>query len=99
MAVWSVVVFHRSTTPLTNILTHAQTYIHVHTHTQTYIHMHTHTFPVYTQTLSHILQVVCGPLMQLLEEEIERNKTALQRLASEKEQLQTVLSEHESTAI
>ena len=48
---------------------------------------------VYTQSLSHILEVVCGPIMQLLEEEVQRNKATIQKLKQQKEQLQAILSQ------
>ena len=56
--------------------------------------MHT----VYTQSLSHILQIVCGPIMQLLEEECQRNRRTVEKLKSERQylQLQTVLSSQDS---
>lgn len=53
--------------------------------------MHT----VYTQSLSHILQIVCGPIMQLLEEESQKNRRTIERLKSEKQQLQTILDSQE----
>lgn len=54
--------------------------------------MHT----VYTQSLSHILQIVCGPIMQLLEEECQRNRRTVETLKSKYLQLQTALSSQES---
>ena len=48
---------------------------------------------VYTQSLGHILEVVCGPIMQLLEEEVQRNKATIQKLKREKEQLQAILNQ------
>lgn len=48
--------------------------------------------PVYSQSLSHILQVLAGPMMQLLESELSRNKALMNELTEKKEQLKRLLS-------
>ena len=48
---------------------------------------------VYTQSVCHILEVVCGPVAALLKEQIRRNKARKERLLKEKEKLQEELGE------
>ena len=43
------------------------------------------------QSLSHILQVMAAPLLQVLEEEIQRNKDKLTKLKKEREELSCIL--------
>lgn len=43
------------------------------------------------QSLSHILQVMAAPLLQVLEEEIQRNKEQVQKLRKEHEDLTSIL--------
>jgi len=43
-----------------------------------------------------MLQVIAGPMIQVLEEEIERNKKTLQELDQEKNQLLRTLEESKS---
>lgn len=50
---------------------------------------------VYTQRLTELLQVVAGPMIQVLEEEIELNKRTLIELEEEKKQLLTALHDTE----
>lgn len=45
------------------------------------------------QSLSQILQIIGAPLIQLMEEEIHRNKDKVDKLKREHEQLLTILSE------
>ena len=47
---------------------------------------------MFTQALSHLLQVVAGPLIQSLQEELERNRRAIEGLRSEREELVAVLN-------
>ena len=46
---------------------------------------------VYMQSLSHILQIMAAPLLQVLEEEIQRNKDKLTKLEKEREELSGIL--------
>lgn len=46
---------------------------------------------VYMQSLSHILQIMAAPLLQVLEEEIQRNKDKLTKLKKEREELSCFL--------
>lgn len=43
------------------------------------------------QSLSHILQVMAAPLLQVLEEEIQRNKDKFKKLKKEREELSSIL--------
>ena len=43
------------------------------------------------QSLSHILQIMAAPLLQVLEEEIQRNKDKLTKLKKEREELSCFL--------
>ena len=47
---------------------------------------------VYSQSLAHILQVLAGPIMQLLENELSRNKALMTKLTEKREQLKSVLA-------
>ena len=46
---------------------------------------------MYMQSLSHILQIMAAPLLQVLEEEIQRNKDKLTKLEKEREELSGIL--------
>lgn len=48
---------------------------------------------VYTQSVCHILEVICGPVADLLKEQIRRNKAKKERLLKEKQQLQEELGD------
>ena len=48
---------------------------------------------VYTQSVCHILEVVCGPVVALLKEQLRRNKARKERLLKEKQQLQEELGQ------
>ena len=48
---------------------------------------------VYTQSLTQMLQVVAGPMMQVLEEEIQSNKRTLSKLDKEKKELLSMLND------
>lgn len=50
---------------------------------------------VYTQRLTEMLQVVAGPMIQVLEEEIERNRRTVIQLDQEKKRLLTLLEREE----
>ena len=69
------------------IIVHNYTIVHslmrVHTHTYT----HTHTPSVYTQRLTHIQQVVCGPVIQTLESQLQHTQSLLSDLKLKKTQL------------
>ena len=77
-----------------SVLTHSHSLTHAHTHT----HTHSYTHTVYTQSLTHILQIVAVPLIQMLEGEIERNKKTVKQLKSKKEKLLATLEELDSTS-
>ena len=49
-------------------------------------------FSVYTQRLTEMLQVVAGPIIQTLEEEVGINKSTLIKLDQEKKQLLSKLA-------
>ena len=49
-------------------------------------------FSVYTQRLAEMLQVVAGPIIQTLEEEVDVNKSTLMKLDQEKKQLLSKLA-------
>lgn len=42
---------------------------------------------VYTQSVCHVLEVVCGPVAALLKEQLRRNEARRERLLKEKQQL------------
>ena len=48
---------------------------------------------VYTQSVCHILEVVCGPVAALLKEQLRRNKARKESLLKEKQQLQDELGQ------
>ena len=48
------------------------------------------------QSLSHILQIMAAPLIQVLEEEIQRNRDSLEKLKREREQLLAIITDTES---
>lgn len=54
-----------------------------------------HNTGVYMQSLSHILQVMAAPLIQVLEEEIQRNKDKLDKLKRMHQQLSAIVSDSE----
>ena len=54
---------------------------------------------VYMQSLSQILQIMGAPLVQLMEEEIHKNKDKLEKLKREHEQLVAVISATESDSV
>jgi hypothetical protein len=63
-----------------------------------------HSFPlpsslplVYTQRLTHIQQVVCGPVIQTLEEQLQRTQSSLEDLRHKKTQLKLKLEQAEQT--
>ena len=45
---------------------------------------------MYTQALMSLLQVVCGPVTQLLEETAQRNRATIERLRRRKRELEKV---------
>ncbi len=58
----------------------------------TVAHIYIVAFPlVYTQSLTQMLQVVAGPIMQVLEEEIETNQRSFKKMDSEKKELLALL--------
>ena len=52
---------------------------------------------VYTQRLTHIQQVVCGPVIQTLEEQLQRTQSSLEDLRHKKTQLKLKLEQAEQT--
>ena len=48
---------------------------------------------VYVQSLSHVVQVLGGPLLLLLQEREKRNQAAIQKLTQQKERLEQELSD------
>lgn len=48
-------------------------------------------FIVYVQSLSHVIQVLGGPLLQLLKDKQKQNQQTIERMTKEKEQLQQQL--------
>lgn len=61
-----------------------------------------HIFPiltVYSQSLTHTLQVVATPLMQTMERELEANTKTLQELKLKKEKLLQTLKELDSSSV
>ena len=43
---------------------------------------------VFTKSLCHVIEVMCGPLMQTLENRLERNERKTEELLREKEELE-----------
>lgn len=43
---------------------------------------------VFTKSLCHVIEVMCGPLMQALENRLERNERKTEELLREKEELE-----------
>jgi BRCA1/BRCA2-containing complex subunit 3 len=56
-----------------------------------------HNGAVYTQRLTHIQQVVCGPVIQTLEEQLQRTQSSLEDLRHKKTQLKLKLEQAEQT--
>ena len=45
-------------------------------------------FVVFTKSLCHVIEVMCGPLMQTFKNRLERNKRKTEQLLREKEELE-----------
>lgn len=53
-------------------------------------------FIVYVQSLSHVIQVLGGPLLQLLKDQLKHNRTVISKLTKQKQQLQQELEDLEN---
>ena len=51
---------------------------------------------VYTQSLAHILQVLGAPVMQLLQHEVDRNKSLIQSLTAKKQELLVAIEKNKT---
>ena len=60
-----------------------------------YVHILALSHVVYMQSLSHILQIMAAPLLQVIEEEIQRNKDKLEKLKKNREHLSSILGDTE----
>lgn len=56
-------------------------------------------FTVYSQSLTHTLQVVATPLMKTMERELETNTKTIQELKLKKEKLLETLKELDSSSV
>lgn len=55
-----------------------------------------HNGAVYVQSLSHLLQVLGGPVLQLIEHKIQDNNKVIQQLTTQREELKLLLSSNET---
>ncbi len=55
-------------------------------------------YAVYSQSLTHMLQVVATPLMQTMERELEANRITLEELRRKKEKLLETLQQLDSSS-
>lgn len=51
---------------------------------------------VYVQSLSHVIQVLGGPLLQLINDQVKHNQLVMAKLTKQKEKLEKELEDFEN---